>query len=428
MSGLWRPCILLPEGLSAALSAAELETVLAHELAHVRRRDNFTALFTHIIVAAFWFHPLLWWIERRMLRERETACDEMVLANGASADVYAAAILRVCRRSLSLSGAYAAFTGLNLTRRMEHIMSTDSRSSRSILSRVALCAIIAWTLLAPIGTGFLAAQPRPLSATPPQAAPQQEPSTRTIMIQVEDLLKQNKPDEALVLLQNEIERGPNRTDLQMALGNVAVRASRYDLAIATFKKVLDSMGQDPKAAGDLYSRIGEANRRKGDMGLAIENLRRAKELAPDSTVIPSTLALTLDSAGQTAAAQREYESVLTLDPDNYVALNNLAFLLAHGAGTLDRAFELAQRAWSSQPEGGDVLDTIGWIQLKRNDPGKAIAAFNKALQAKPSDPTYHYHLAMAFTQKGDNAQAIRELRTALSLDPSPKIAKTSANF
>jgi beta-lactamase regulating signal transducer with metallopeptidase domain len=95
--GLLRPVVLLPDGLSAALSETELEAVLAHELAHARRYDNLLAAIAHGVVAVFWFHPLVWWMERRMLAERETACDELVLESGWQARDYATGILKVCR-------------------------------------------------------------------------------------------------------------------------------------------------------------------------------------------------------------------------------------------------------------------------------------------------------------------------------------------
>ena len=100
-AGMWRSCILLPDGLSVQLCEMELEAVLAHEAAHVRRRDNLTAAVSRAVVSAFWFHPLVWWIERRMLAEREAACDEMVLARGTRAEDYAVGILKVCRMAFA---------------------------------------------------------------------------------------------------------------------------------------------------------------------------------------------------------------------------------------------------------------------------------------------------------------------------------------
>ena len=74
--GVFRPVLLLPEGIVERLTPSELETVLAHELCHVRRRDNLFASVHMIAEAVFWFHPMIWWIGARLVEERERACDE----------------------------------------------------------------------------------------------------------------------------------------------------------------------------------------------------------------------------------------------------------------------------------------------------------------------------------------------------------------
>ncbi|HEY6356847.1 MAG TPA: M56 family metallopeptidase, partial [Vicinamibacterales bacterium] len=74
--GVWRPMLLLPAGISAHLTAEQLDAVLIHELCHVRRRDNLTAAVHMLVEAVAWFHPLVWWIGARLVDERERACDE----------------------------------------------------------------------------------------------------------------------------------------------------------------------------------------------------------------------------------------------------------------------------------------------------------------------------------------------------------------
>lgn len=73
VAGIFRPVLLLPEGFSARLGTEELESVLMHELAHVLRRDNLTGAAVRLAACLFWFHPVVWWLERRAAREREFA-------------------------------------------------------------------------------------------------------------------------------------------------------------------------------------------------------------------------------------------------------------------------------------------------------------------------------------------------------------------
>jgi uncharacterized protein (TIGR03435 family) len=73
--GVLRPILLLPEGITERLMPDQLEAIVAHELCHVRSYDNLAAAVHMLAEAAFWFHPMLWWIGKRLVDERERACD-----------------------------------------------------------------------------------------------------------------------------------------------------------------------------------------------------------------------------------------------------------------------------------------------------------------------------------------------------------------
>jgi hypothetical protein len=79
--GNLRPILLWPERLSEHLDHKQIETILAHELMHVRRHDNLTATLHMLVEAVFWFHPLVWWIERRHDWDRSD-CDAAGVRRG----------------------------------------------------------------------------------------------------------------------------------------------------------------------------------------------------------------------------------------------------------------------------------------------------------------------------------------------------------
>ena len=160
---------------------------------------------------------------------------------------------------------------------------------------------------------------------------------------------QDKTDEALKLLEAEAEKNPSRPDIRVGLANIAVRLRQYDLALAEYQKALDATAKDSRAAADLYLRIGETYRRKGDLNSATVALRRAREILPGNEAVEGTLALLLDTAGQKEEAIQAYQAVLKGSPNNSVALNNLAFLLAETGGDLDKALEYAQHARQLEP-------------------------------------------------------------------------------
>jgi bla regulator protein blaR1 len=73
--GVLRPILLWPRALTGQLAEGHIEAILEHELSHVARRDNLAAALHGFVQAAFWFHPAVWWIGKRLIDERERACD-----------------------------------------------------------------------------------------------------------------------------------------------------------------------------------------------------------------------------------------------------------------------------------------------------------------------------------------------------------------
>ena len=107
-AGVLRPWILLPISALTALSPEQLEVVLAHELAHIRRADYFWNLLQTVIETLFFFHPAVWYISRRVRQEREFCCDDAVLARCADPSIYASALVRLEQeRNASLHFAMA---------------------------------------------------------------------------------------------------------------------------------------------------------------------------------------------------------------------------------------------------------------------------------------------------------------------------------
>ncbi len=82
--GFTKPLVVIPSWTMEELSAAELNPILLHELAHLRRRDDWTNLVQKILGALLFFHPAVWWIEKKLALEREMACDDLVLASTTS--------------------------------------------------------------------------------------------------------------------------------------------------------------------------------------------------------------------------------------------------------------------------------------------------------------------------------------------------------
>ena len=158
--GIWRPVLLLPEGLADHLSPVEMDAVLAHELRHLRRHDNLTAGMHMLVEAVFWFHPLVWWLGARLIEARERACDEAVVEAGNDPKVYAGAILKVCKLYVQSPLACAAgISGADLKQRVETIMTTPIASRLNAAKALMLAGCAAAAFAAPLGIGMLGSAP-----------------------------------------------------------------------------------------------------------------------------------------------------------------------------------------------------------------------------------------------------------------------------
>jgi len=163
--GLLMPKILLPEGWDR-WSGTRLAIVLAHEHAHVARRDPLVQWLALLSRAAFWFHPLAWWLERHLAALAEEACDAAVLARGHSAADYSECLLDLARlsgrRPIQLMGM--SMPGSALPARIATIL--DGRlavpGSRAAVAGAAAVATLAAVVLGTVTVAQEAARPRNL--------------------------------------------------------------------------------------------------------------------------------------------------------------------------------------------------------------------------------------------------------------------------
>ena len=154
--GILRPVLVLPRGITEHLDPVHVRAVIAHELCHVRRRDNLWAAVHMLVEAIFWFHPLVWWIGARMMEERERACDEEVLRRGSSPEIYAESILRTCRFFVESPVECAAgVTGSDLKKRIARIMAARAGSELGFVRALLLAGVAVAAIALPVFFGVL---------------------------------------------------------------------------------------------------------------------------------------------------------------------------------------------------------------------------------------------------------------------------------
>ena len=220
---------------------------------------------------------------------------------------------------------------------------------------------------------------------------------------------------AIPVLQDELKKSPGSAVIGNLLAFTALRAGNYDVAIETYRKMVEHA---PQEAG-VYWSLGQAYFVKGDYTHAVVTLEQAKKLAPMDGRIEMLLASALQRTGR-GDTKAQFEHVLQLEPDNPAALNNMAFFLAENSGDLDEALKFAQRAVQRSKDELAFSDTLGWIYTKKNMYDAALQIFNKLVEKQPNNPTFRYHLGAALLGKGDREQARITLQTALDQKPAPE--------
>lgn len=170
--GIWRPVLFWPAGISERLSDSQLESILAHEASHVRRRDNLAAALHMLVEAVFWFHPLVWWIGARLMEEREHACDEAAVGFRGEPRAYAEGILKVCEYCIEAPLAcVSGVSGADLKRRVHAIMAQRRTRDLTVGRRLLLTASALTAIALPIGIGVWTAPPSLAQSATPAAAP-----------------------------------------------------------------------------------------------------------------------------------------------------------------------------------------------------------------------------------------------------------------
>lgn len=149
--GWMRPVIVVPSSMLTGLSPQELESILAHELAHIRRHDYIVNLVQNVLETVLFYHPAVWWLSQRARVERENCCDDVAIASCGNRVVFARALARMeeirCR-DLQLVAA----SGASLSDRIRRILRTDAPAPQTrwpagvlVLLSLGLFAVIVAT-------------------------------------------------------------------------------------------------------------------------------------------------------------------------------------------------------------------------------------------------------------------------------------------
>jgi uncharacterized protein (TIGR03435 family) len=151
--GLLRPVVLVPVGALAGLPAEQMEALLLHELAHIRRYDYLVNALQNIVEALLFYHPAVWWISGHMRSERELCCDDVAVGITGDAQNYARALAEIGARDHAQYHAAVAANGGSLSNRVARLLGEPRPAARthSPAAVAVAAALVAITAMVVVG-------------------------------------------------------------------------------------------------------------------------------------------------------------------------------------------------------------------------------------------------------------------------------------
>lgn len=236
--------------------------------------------------------------------------------------------------------------------------------------------------------------------------------TRALDALARSYLTEKKPDAALATVQEYVSAHPKSAALQYLLGEWLLHAGKRGEARTAFSAALQAA---PEFL-DAKLKLAEIDVADGKLDAARQRL--IPIAATKNGKAPAELALgTMEErpGGNAQAAMEHYRKVLEVEPNNLMALNNLAYHLVNDAKQFDEALKLAQQAKELAPKDPSVDDTIGWVYYNEGLYEDAVTHLKEAVSEQPS-AVRKYHLAMAYFKVGDSKRAQILLSEARTMD------------
>ena len=180
--GWLKPVVLLPASALAGLAPNQLEAILAHELAHIRRHDYIVNLFQTVVETLLFYHPAVWWLSRRIRAERENCCDDLAVSLCGDPVAYAAALAELEELRSTPGSLVLAASGGSLLQRVRRLLGVPTHAGRApgwLAAGAALLVLIGMSASA-LARGPFGGEPQVPVAVPP-VSPSEPASPRPVV-------------------------------------------------------------------------------------------------------------------------------------------------------------------------------------------------------------------------------------------------------
>jgi Tfp pilus assembly protein PilF len=239
------------------------------------------------------------------------------------------------------------------------------------------------------------------------------------LLVVNTLIAQGNQTAAATRLDAALAARPDSVPLLLAQGELQVQRKLLKEAEATFRKAVSLDRRAPAA----YLNLARLSAVQNQRAAAIKWLQDGLAALPDNIGMQLALAEFHMAFAEWEPAIKVYEDVMRRSPDNPVAANNLAALLAdhrNDPESLKRALTFANRFETS--DNAAFLDTLGWVHFRNGQVDQAIRVLRRAVERDPNAGLHKYHLGLALMKKGEEREAREVLQRAVeSKVPFPGI-------
>jgi tetratricopeptide (TPR) repeat protein len=173
-----------------------------------------------------------------------------------------------------------------------------------------------------------------------------------------------------------------------------------------------------KKNSDALIKLGQVLVNQGSVDQAIATYQQSVKDNPNEISFYILLGELFESQKKFDDAKNMYQKALQIQHDNPAASNNLAYVMLETGGNVDVAMSLAQTARRLMPDSPNAADTLGWAYYVKGLYPSAIELFNEAVKKTPNNPTFHYHLGLAYQKSDQPTLAKEHLQQVLKLNPN----------
>ncbi len=232
-------------------------------------------------------------------------------------------------------------------------------------------------------------------------------------VRLSELLRANgKLADGIKILQDGLKLYPESGYLHLRLGSELAALRRYQEALPLLERAFSLWPNDPRVLRTYSLVLGKI----GDTDNAAKIAAKLHALQPESSNEAILYAMQLEANNQAQEAEAVYRSVIKTDPDNALALNNLASLLSKKRAWTE-AEQYAKQANDLVKGNAHLLDTLGWVYYQQARLEEAVTVLEQASQAAPNIAVIQFHKGMALDKLGETIAARKALSQAIELDP-----------